>query len=170
MGMACLDALRTQFSKAFTIEVHIDRISSTMASLYHNVAGTQRMNGLCRRTHIVQRLNPLSGQHFGLEQIGRNHFGQWQEHSRECRDRFGLKQRVSTFGDHHWVYHQSHVPSRDAPGNRFDDGRTGEHARLGSISTNIFKYRVNLCLDYLRSKVISSTHSHGILCRDGSQS
>src|SRR2546421_6134369 len=78
MGMACRDTRRAQFSKAFPIEVHIYRISSTMASLHHDMAGTQRKNSLGCCTHIVQCLNPPSSQHFGLEQIGRDHFGQRQ--------------------------------------------------------------------------------------------
>src|SRR6266571_4749015 len=169
MCMACRNTLRTQFSKAFPIEVHIYRISSAMASLHHDMAGTQGTNGLGRCTHIIQRLNPLSGQYFGLEQIGRDHLSQRQEYSRERSDRFRLKQRVSTFGYHHRVHHQAQVPSRDTPGNHFDDGRTGEHSCLGSISPDIFKYSINLCLDQLWWEVLGSKHSLSILCCDGGQ-
>src|SRR5205807_8836418 len=66
MGVGRRDTPCAQLNKAFSIEVHIYRISSTMASLHHNMTGTQRVNGLCRRAHIVQRLDSLSGQHFRL--------------------------------------------------------------------------------------------------------
>src|SRR5258708_38184559 len=61
MRVGCRDTLCTQFNKAFSIKVHIYRISSAMTSLHHNVTGSQRMYGLCPCTHIVQRLNPLPG-------------------------------------------------------------------------------------------------------------
>src|SRR5712692_61554 len=91
MGVSCLDIVCTQFSKAFAIKIHIYRVSNTMASLHHDMTGTQGMNGLCCCTHIVQRLDPLSGQHFGLVQIGRDYLGQRQEHSSKRSNRCGLK-------------------------------------------------------------------------------
>src|SRR5438067_13934987 len=64
MGMACRDTRPAQFSKAFPIEVHVYWISSTMASLHHDMAGTQRKNSLGCCAHIVQGFDLSSCQHF----------------------------------------------------------------------------------------------------------
>src|SRR2546426_12802840 len=73
MGMACRDTRRAQFSKAFPIEVHVYRISSTMASLHHDMAGAphQKNPGCC----------PPNGP--GLQPPSRPHFcpdENWGDH------------------------------------------------------------------------------------------
>src|SRR2546421_4440116 len=60
MGMACRDTRPAQFSKAFPIEVHVYRISNTMASLHHDMAGAQSKKKPGRRAHIVHGTNPPS--------------------------------------------------------------------------------------------------------------
>src|SRR5437879_13827554 len=68
MGVWRRDTPCAQLNKAFPIEVHIYRISGAMASLHHNMTGPQRVNSLCRRAHIIQRLNALSGKNVTLDQ------------------------------------------------------------------------------------------------------
>src|SRR2546422_7474804 len=63
MGMACRDTRRAQFSKAFPIEVHVYRISSTMASLHPDMAGAPTEKNPGRSAPIVHRRNPPSRQH-----------------------------------------------------------------------------------------------------------
>src|SRR5260370_37535932 len=59
MCMTCQDTLSTQFNKAFPIEVHIDWIGNSMASLHHDMPVAQCVHDLRRRTDIVQRLDPV---------------------------------------------------------------------------------------------------------------
>src|SRR2546430_7086019 len=70
MGMACRDTRRAQFSKAFPIEVHVYRISSTMASLHHDMAGGPPKKTLGGRPHILPGVQTPAPPHLGPEEGG----------------------------------------------------------------------------------------------------
>src|SRR5205807_1273507 len=67
-----------------TVKVHVMPAAllpccqAAIASLHYTMTGRQSVNGLCRRAHIIQRLDALSGQYFSLVQIRRDYLGQWQ--------------------------------------------------------------------------------------------